>query len=149
VGRRKKQADIEDAIEAAPIGHNSALNKDEKKKLEGFVSEIVRAETEKKQIADDIKTLYVSAKDTGFSKKALRAVVRAKMMTDEQRRDAENLSDLVDTYKHALGMLADLPLGEAALARDLGPAAADVATQPFRDNGVDPRVATPDPAPAF
>lgn len=95
------------------IGHNSALNQQDKAALQGIVSEIERHEGEKRLISQDISTIYKAAKDKGFNVKAIRAVVRARQM---ERAEREALETTIDTYKHALGMLADLPLGRAAVA---------------------------------
>jgi uncharacterized protein (UPF0335 family) len=95
------------------IGHNSALNQQDKAALQGLVSEIERHEEEKRNISTDISTIYKSAKDKGFNVKAIRAVIRARQM---ERAEREALETTIDTYKHALGMLADLPLGQAAVA---------------------------------
>jgi uncharacterized protein (UPF0335 family) len=95
------------------IGDNSGLNQQDKTALQGIVSEIERHEEEKRNIATDISTIYKSAKDKGFDVKALRAVIRERRM---ERAEREALETTIDTYKHALGMLADLPLGQAAVA---------------------------------
>lgn len=109
----------------AEPGHNS------KSTLRSIVDRIERLEDEKQQIADDIKDVYAEAKSNGFNVKALRKVIR------ERRRppDAE-VEALVDVMKHSLGMLAETPLGEAAIKR-----ATDI---PFHAPDDDePRVAEP------
>ena len=95
------------------IGDNSGLNQQDKAALQGIVSEIERHEEEKRLISTDISTIYKSAKDKGFNVKAIRAVIRERRM---ERAEREVLETAIDTYKHALGMLADLPLGQAAVA---------------------------------
>jgi len=78
-------------------------------------------EQEKADIGSDIRDVYAEAKGNGFDTKALRAIVR------RRRADAAALAEheaIVETYMHALGMLADTPLGQAAIARDL-PSMAD------------------------
>jgi uncharacterized protein (UPF0335 family) len=95
------------------IGDNSGLNQQDKTALQGIVSEIERHEEEKRLIATDISTIYKSAKDKGFNVRAIRTVVRERRM---ERAEREVLETIIDTYKHALGMLADLPLGRAAVA---------------------------------
>lgn len=94
-------------------GDNSGLSKQDKTALQGIVSEIERLEDEKRPISTDISTIYKSAKDKGFDVKALRAVIRERRM---ERAEREALETTKDIYKHALGMLADLPLGQAAVA---------------------------------
>jgi uncharacterized protein (UPF0335 family) len=97
------------------IGDNSGLNQQDKAALQGIVSEIERHEEEKRLISTDISTIYKSAKDKGFNVKAIRTVVRERRM---ERAEREALETTIDTYKHALGMLADLPLGQAAVAAE-------------------------------
>jgi uncharacterized protein (UPF0335 family) len=98
--------------EEPSIGDNSGLNQQDRAALQGIVSEIERHEGEKRLISQDISTIYKAAKDKGFNVKAIRAVVRARQM---ERAEREALEATIDTYKHALGMLADLPLGQAAV----------------------------------
>jgi uncharacterized protein (UPF0335 family) len=85
--------------------------------LQTIVERIENLETEKASIAEDIKSIYAEAKGNGFDPKILRKVIalRKKAATE---RDAEQ--DMIDLYMSALGMLADTPLGQAAIARDLG-----------------------------
>jgi uncharacterized protein (UPF0335 family) len=96
------------------IGHNSALNQQDKTALQGIVSEIERLEDEKRPISTDISTIYKSAKDKGFDVKALRAVIRERRM---ERAEREALETTKDIYKHALGMLIGTPLADAAMRR--------------------------------
>lgn len=97
------------------IGHNGGpLDNERKKQLEGYVSEIERSEVQKKEIVDDISAIYSSAKDAGFDTKAVRHIIRVRKADREKQQALENA---VEVYKHALGMLADLPLGQAAISR--------------------------------
>lgn len=88
--------------------------------LKAIVERIERLEDEKKQTADDIREVYAEAKGNGFDVKALREIVRLRKQDAEARREHEAI---LETYMHALGMLAGTPLGDAAVARDLGAAA--------------------------
>lgn len=92
------------------IGHNSSPND----QLRSIVDRIEKLEDEKKSIADDIKEIYSEAKGNGYDVKALREIIRLRKQ-DKAKRD--EFEALVDTYKTALGMLSDLPLGAAALER--------------------------------
>src|SRR5689334_9574197 len=79
--------------------------------LKSLVERINRLEDEKQETADAIKEVYLEAKSNGFDVKALRIVIR------EQRRPPDKaVVDMVDLYKSKLGMLADTPLGKAAIA---------------------------------
>jgi uncharacterized protein (UPF0335 family) len=96
------------------IGHNGGpLTADRKKQLEGYITEIERWEDQKKIIVDDIGLIYTAAKDAGFDTRAMRLIVRDRKVSRDKR---EAFEAIVDVYKHALGMLVDLPLGLAALA---------------------------------
>ena len=90
------------------LGSNSA------NQLKSFVERVERLSEEKKSIADDIRDVYAEAKANGYDVKALREVVKLR------KRDKDELQafeEIVETYRHALGDLADLPLGQAALER--------------------------------
>lgn len=82
--------------------------------LRAIVERIERLEEEKKSIADDIRDVYAEAKANGYDVKALRAVVKLRKQDADKRREHEAI---LETYMHALGMLADLPLGQAAIQR--------------------------------
>ena len=82
--------------------------------LKAFVERIERLEEEKKAIADDIRDVYAEAKGTGFDVKALRAIVRLRKQDVDERKEQEAI---LETYMHALGMLADTPLGQAAITK--------------------------------
>ena len=89
-------------------GHNS------KEQLRSIVERVERLTEEKQSIADDIKDVYAEAKGNGYDVKALRAVIR------RRKQDAAELAEheaILETYMLALGMLADLPLGQAAIER--------------------------------
>jgi uncharacterized protein (UPF0335 family) len=71
--------------------------------LKAFVERIERLEEEKKAIADDIRDVYAEAKGTGFDVKALRTIVRLRKQDADERKEHEAI---LETYMHALGMLA-------------------------------------------
>lgn len=82
--------------------------------LSSFVERIERLEEDKRAIAGDIREIYAQAKSAGFEPKIMREVVRERRMKAADRAEREALLDL---YRHALGMLADTPLGAAAMER--------------------------------
>lgn len=97
------------------IGHNGGpISEERKKQLAGYVSEIERWEAEKATIQADIGLIFNAAKDSGFDTKAIRAVIKDRKKSKQER---EAFEAVCDVYKHALGMLADLPLGQAAMPR--------------------------------
>lgn len=97
----------------AEVGHNSGhrLARDQ---LKAFIERVERLEEEKKSLADDIRDVYAEAKGVGYDVKALRAIVRLRKQDVDERREHETI---LETYMAALGMLADTPLGQAAIER--------------------------------
>jgi uncharacterized protein (UPF0335 family) len=90
------------------IGSNSNAQ------LKSIVERIERLEDEKAAIGSDIKDVYAEAKGNGYDPKVLRTIVRIRKQDAEKRAEQEAV---LETYMHALGMLSDLPLGQAALRR--------------------------------
>lgn len=95
------------------IGHNSP----DGSHLRAFLERIERLEGEKQAIADDIKDVYSEAKGAGYDVKILRKIVSLRKMDADKRAEEEAI---LETYLGALGMLKDLPLGQAAVAREFG-----------------------------
>jgi uncharacterized protein (UPF0335 family) len=83
--------------------------------LQSIVERIEKLEAEKADIADLIKDIYVEAKANGFDAKILRKVVSLRKKDASERQTEEAL---LATYMNALGMLADTPLGKAAISRE-------------------------------
>lgn len=97
------------------IGHNSGeVNASH---LRAFIERVERLEEEKRAIADDIKEVFAEAKSSGFDTKIMRKIVALRRQDHDKRREEEAILDL---YLNALGMLADTPLGQAAIARNAG-----------------------------
>lgn len=83
--------------------------------LKGIIERIERLEDDKKVISNDIKEVYAEAKANGFDTKIIRKVIALRKKEAAQR---EEEAALIDVYMGALGMLADTPLGQAAMRRD-------------------------------
>ena len=81
--------------------------------LDRYVGRVLVLHEERKSLNADIAVVYEEAKSAGFVTKIIRQIVREQQMDAEEREAHYNL---LDTYRHALGMLADTPLGEAAMA---------------------------------
>jgi uncharacterized protein (UPF0335 family) len=107
--------------DAPKLGHNSNLTTDEQRKLVGYISEIERLEIEIAVLNTDRSEIYKTLKENHFDTKAVRHVVKLRKMERSERDAWENA---VDSYRHALGMLAGTPLGDAAVHRDVGQAPA-------------------------
>lgn len=65
---------------------------------------------------DDIKEIYVEAKEAGIPPKELKQAIKARDLNRkiEALRDKSKDKDTYDQIRFALGDLADTPLGEAA-----------------------------------
>lgn len=99
-------------VEIAPrAGASTRFAKDQ---LKSFVERIERLEEEKKTTSDDIKEIYAEAKGNGYDVRAIRTIIRMRKQDADERAEQEAI---LETYMLALGMLADLPLGQAAIAR--------------------------------
>jgi uncharacterized protein (UPF0335 family) len=81
------------------VGHNS-VSKDQ---LRSIIERIEQREEEKKVVTDDIKDIYSEAKGNGYDVKALRTIVRMRKQDANERQEQETI---LETYMHALGMLA-------------------------------------------
>lgn len=96
------------------IGDNgSPLTADRKKQLAGYVGELEIHQRKIDEERADQKLIFDSANESGFDVKAIRTVLKDRKLG---RDKIEKHQAVVDVYKHALGMLADLPLGQAAMA---------------------------------
>lgn len=82
--------------------------------LKSLVERIERLEAEKATLAGDIREVYAEAKANGFDTKILRKVISLRKKEAAEREEEQSM---IDVYLAALGMLADTPLGKAALAR--------------------------------
>jgi uncharacterized protein (UPF0335 family) len=82
-----------------------------------FVERIARLEDEKKELADDIRSIFKEAEVKGLNVKALRAAVKVYRLPEEERPFALATLETLDTYLSALGFLADTELGRAAVKR--------------------------------
>ena len=71
-----------------------------KEKLRQFVARIETLETEKTELAEQLKEVYGEAKSLGFDTKALRAVIRLRKQDANDRAEAEMMLDL---YLEAVG----------------------------------------------
>ena len=80
--------------------------------ITSIVQRIERLEDEKSQIAEDIKDVYKEAKSNGFDPKIIKKVISLRKMDQAKRLEEQAL---IATYMDALGMLADTPLGRAAI----------------------------------
>jgi uncharacterized protein (UPF0335 family) len=83
-------------------------------KLAQLVARIERLEEERAALGEDIRQVYAEAKGAGYDAKALRAIIRERAQDSAKKAE---LDVLIELYKRELGMLADTPLGQAAMPR--------------------------------
>lgn len=69
--------------------------------LRQYIERIERLAEEIKALQSDQKDVYAEAKSAGFDTKIMRQIVRLRKMEEHDRSEQEELLDL---YKHALGM---------------------------------------------
>jgi uncharacterized protein (UPF0335 family) len=100
--------------------------------LRGYVSRVENLHEQRDALSADIRQVYAEAKDAGFDTTTLREIVREQRM-DGDARNARYA--MLDQYRRALGMLADTPLGEAAMDYERWPAPVPFAEQPARRRG--------------
>lgn len=74
-----------------------------KDQLKAIIERVERLEEEKKAISDDIRDVFAEAKVNGFDVKALRTIVKMRKQDANERQEQEAI---LETYLHALGMLA-------------------------------------------
>ncbi len=80
--------------DTAPGGTSIAAEK-----LQSFVERIERLETEKAELAGDIREVYAECKGNGFDTKIVRQVIRLRKMEVADRREQDELLEL---YRRAL-----------------------------------------------
>lgn len=77
-------------------GHNA---QDDRLRL--LIERIERLEGEKKDIADDVKDVYLEAKAVGYDPKIMRKIVTLRKMKPDDRAE---MDAILETYKIALGL---------------------------------------------
>lgn len=83
--------------------------------LKSFFDRIERLQGEKDALSEDIKEVYAEAKSSGYEPAIMRKVIAERKM-DAAKLDRQER--MIETYKAALGMLAETPLGQAAVSRE-------------------------------
>jgi len=82
--------------------------------LKSIIARIERIEAEKAELSADIREIYAEAKGNGFDPKTIRQIIKERRMSAADRAERQ---EMLETYRSALGMLADTPLGQSALLR--------------------------------
>lgn len=87
-------ADFEQAFE-----DKATMKADDQLRL--LIERIEQLESEKKEVADDIRDTYAEAKAVGFDTKIMRQIIKLRKMEPHDRQEMEAI---LDTYKAALGL---------------------------------------------
>lgn len=82
--------------------------------IRSYIERVERLEEDRRAILEDIREVYAEAKGNGFDTKTMREVVKLRRLSAADRAERQALLDM---YMQALGMLADTPLGQAALSK--------------------------------
>lgn len=82
--------------------------------LQAIVNRIETLEEQKAAVAEDIKEVYSEAKGNGYDPKIIKQIIALRKKDAGKRAEEQAL---LATYMDALGMLADTPLGKAALTK--------------------------------
>jgi uncharacterized protein (UPF0335 family) len=96
------------------VTKNSTAEHGANDRLRSLVDRIERLQEERKGLGDDIKDIYAEAKGQGYDVAVMKQVIKLRKMDAGARQERETLIDL---YMRELGMLADTPLGQSAIAR--------------------------------
>lgn len=107
----------------------STLKKAAQADLKSLMERIERLEEERKDIGDDIRSIYAEAKAAGFDSKALRKLIQLRKKDAAKREEEQTL---LDTYMHAVGMATEAPLFAAVGAMATDTAARDQVIEAFK-----------------
>lgn len=72
--------------------------------LKQFIERVERLESEIKNMQDDKKEVFAEAKGSGFDVKIMKEIIK---LRKKEANELEEEEYLLETYKRALGMVAD------------------------------------------
>lgn len=79
--------------------------------LQSIITRIERLEAQRRELGADVKEILLEAKTQKFDIKVIRKIIA------DRQRDPEEVAEEYEKIDSYLGMLADLPLGQYAIAR--------------------------------
>jgi uncharacterized protein (UPF0335 family) len=88
--------------DGSPLSKKTKAGPISAERLKSFVERIEKLDEEKAAIASDIRDVYSECKGVGYDVKTVRKIISIRKM-DAADRDEQDA--LLDTYKHALGMI--------------------------------------------
>ena len=68
--------------------------------LRSIIERVETLEEEKASVSEDIKDIYLEAKSLGFDPKVLKAIIKLRKLTKDER---DEWDALLDTYMAAIG----------------------------------------------
>lgn len=80
---------------------NELTNKESKEKLIQYIESIENLENQKKEIQDEIRDRFESAKSEGFDVKAMKAIIKIRK---KDKSEVEEEEYLIQLYKDVLGI---------------------------------------------
>jgi uncharacterized protein (UPF0335 family) len=90
----------------------------DKKKLSAIVERVAQLQASKKTYDEEIKELCEEAKEKlGVQAKVVKQLAKETNWNEIERMAQRQLEEELDSCRNALGLLADLPLGEHAQER--------------------------------
>lgn len=94
------------AEEPKAVGKGTSAGKE----LNGIIAEVERVRDRKKQIGDQEKEIFATARAKGYDPKTIRRILTLRQQDQKKRQESEAL---FDSYMHAIGMAEELPLFRA------------------------------------
>lgn len=92
------------------------MNQEDRKKLAAATAQVAKLLNDKKEIDDDIAEIVATtAENLGIRKGNIRKAAKELNMDDLERADRRLQEEEMDQIRSALGILADTPLGDAAV----------------------------------
>lgn len=107
----------------------TTLKKVAQDEVKTYMERIERLEQERKELGDDIRSIYAEFKAKGYDPKALRKLIQLRKK-DAHEREAEEA--MLDTYMHAVGMATEAPLFSRVGAMATDTAARDQLVEAFK-----------------
>lgn len=93
---------LDTAMDESVVSRKTKAGPISAERLQSFVERIEKLAEEKDAISGDIRDVYSEAKGVGYDVKALRTVIALRKKDAAERDEQEQL---LDVYKHALGMV--------------------------------------------
>jgi uncharacterized protein (UPF0335 family) len=111
MGRPRGSKNKDDGVDFDGDGHDSPLrNTVSGKELRDYIERIEYCNEQQKEISVDRQQIYKELKQAGYERETVRAIVKRRKLTPEQRETADAL---LNQYMSALGDFVDTPLGQA------------------------------------